>query len=186
MKRNLYIDCDGVIFNTVNFAFLEMKRLGIDTTNQEAITNYFKMVNWYYLILMGGVLNDSLNKIKTLIESMEFNLVAVETHRCSYNEGVVKDDIFRRVLPDIKVISVPKKIKKQWAVKAEGNFLIDDALDKVLDWIEGGGIGILYSSKTDHLIYPYELENNQSYFITNNLLDLLIINNYYKDKVYTR
>ena len=37
--RSLYIDCDGVILDTITVAFNDMKKLGIDTTNQEAITD---------------------------------------------------------------------------------------------------------------------------------------------------
>ena len=31
--RDLYIDCDGVTLNTIKPAFVEMKKIGIDTTN---------------------------------------------------------------------------------------------------------------------------------------------------------
>jgi len=185
--RNLYIDCDGVILDTVKFAFLEMKSLGIDITNQEKVTKYFKEIDWNYLIDKGGVLNNSLEKIKTLNESNLFNLVCILTHRCSYLEGVVKTNNFKETIPGVKVITVPKKIQKHHAVNSHGNILIDDAVDKVLAWVIDGGIGILFKEDIDTLIMPFELNDKQPYFITNNLLDIIDINNLLNEvKVYKK
>ncbi len=179
--RNLYIDFDGVMFDTVTYAFLEMKRLGIDTTNQDEITNYFKKVDWNYLIDKAGVLNNSIQKIEKLIESKEFLLVEVATHRCSFNEGIIKTDDLKSRIHNLKVTTIPKKIEKHFALNAKGNILIDDAESKILGWIHDGGIGILFSNKVDHLIYPYELGDNP-YFITNDLLDCIKVNDFYKEK----
>ena len=183
--RDLYIDCDGVIFNTIEIAFLEMKELGVDIKDQDAITNYFKECDWDKLITLGGTINDSIEKIKIIIEENSFNYVAVATHRCSYIEGVIKTNRFKELIPHLKIITIPKKIGKHFAIPANGNLLIDDALDKIIDWTNHGGIGILFSTKVDRLIYPYELGDN-NYFITNNLLDSLIVNNLYKEKTYSK
>lgn len=186
MKKYLYIDCDGVILDTVTYAFKEMKELGVDLTNQDAITNYFKNVNWQDLIDQGGILNNSLEKIMSLKDSQEFESVIVLTHRCSFNEGVVKTNNFNQKIPGVKVITVPKIIKKNFAVKPEGNFLIDDDIKKITDWVNDGGIGIWFNQDVNCLIYPFELNNNQPYFITNNLLDLLKINEYFNEKIYIK
>ncbi len=179
--RDLYIDFDGVTYDTVKLAFLEMKKLNIDLNNDDAITDYFKYVDWQYLINEAGILNDSIKKIKILIESNEFNIVQIATHRCSYQEGVIKTNELHRQLPILKVITIPKKIQKHHALNARGNILIDDAKDKIINWNKDGGIGILFSQNVDHLIYPYELFDNP-YFITNDLLDALVINNLFKEK----
>ena len=182
--RSLYVDFDGVLFDTITYAFLEMKRLGVDLSNDDAITEYFKYVDWKYLIEQGGVLNDSIKKLEFLIESNEFERVEVATHRCSYNEGVIKTNDLNNRLPKLKVTTIPKKIEKHYALKAEGNILIDDAKQKVIDWINDGGIGILFSQKVDHLIYPYEFNN--PYYITNNLLDALVVNKLESKKTYRK
>ena len=145
--RYLYIDCDGVIFNTIHLAFLEMERLGIDTKDDDAIFNYFKTVDWNYLMDNGGIINDSIDKIKILIEANCFSSVSIATHRCSYTEGIIKTDKFNKLIPDVKIITIPKKIGKHYAVPAKDNFLIDDDVNKVKDWINAGGIGILFNSK---------------------------------------
>jgi len=94
MKRDLYIDCDGVIFDTIKYAFNEMRRLGVDLSNDELITKYFKEVDWNNLITKSGIINNIINKINLLKESDVFDLVCVLTHRCSWNEGVIKDEKF--------------------------------------------------------------------------------------------
>lgn len=179
--RSLYIDFDGVLFDTIKIAFQEMEKLGVDLKDDDAITNYFKKVDWLHLIYDGGVLNNSIEKIKILIESNEFERVEVATHRCSYQEGVIKTNDLRTRIPDLKVTTIPKNIEKHHALNSRGNILIDDAKKKVLNWIKDGGIGILFSNKVDHLIYPYELDDNP-YFITNDLLDTLTVNNLFKNE----
>ena len=184
VMRDLYIDCDGVIFNTIKPAFKEMEELGIDLNNQDAITEYFKYCDWKKLIQIGGQINNSIEKIKILQESNCFNTVNVATHRCSYTEGVIKTDIFKALIPNVKIITIPKKIGKHFALPANNHILIDDAKDKVIDWIKHGGIGILFLESVDRLIYPNEFDNE--YFITNDLLDIFKINDYYKEKTYKK
>ena len=182
--RNLYIDCDGVIFDTVKLAFAEMKKLNVDISNDDAITDYFKKVDWSYLINKSGPINNSIEKIKELIESQEFESVQVATHRCSFPEGAIKEKEFKLLIPNLKIVTIPKKIEKHHALNARENILIDDAKSKVINWINDGGIGILFSQKVDHLIYPNEFDN--PYYITNDLLDALVINNLLKEKTYRK
>ena len=183
--RYLYIDCDGVTLNTIKPAFLEMKELGVDLKDEDAITDYFRKCDWNKLIRIGGQINDSLNKIQMLHESCEFECVTIATHRCSFDEGSIKINEFNNKIPDINVITIPKKIPKHFALKAEGNILIDDAKSKITEWVNDGGIGILFSENVDRLIYPEELDN-PNYFITNDLLDALVVNKLYKEKTYRK
>lgn len=183
--RCLYLDFDGVLFDTVKFAFAEMKNIGVNLKDDDAITEYFKKVDWNYLINNGGVLNNSIEKIKQLIDSNEFEIVEVATHRCTFQEGVIKTNDLKNRIPELKVTTIPKNIKKHHALNSRGNILIDDAKEKILTWIEDGGIGILFSQNVDHLIYPYELGDN-NYFITNDLLDALTVNNLFKEKTYRK
>ena len=183
--KDLYIDCDGVIFNTINIAFLEMKKIGVDLTNDDAITNYFRNCNWSKLIDEGGTINDSIEKIKIMIEEGCFDYIAVATHRCSYNEGLVKTNKFKELIPSLKIITIPKRIGKHHAIPVQNNILIDDALDKIINWVNHGGIGIYFRTDVNKLIYPGEV-NNDNYFITNDLLDALVVNSLYKEKTYSK
>ena len=182
--RDLYIDCDGVIFNTIKPAFKEMKEMGIDLNNQDAITEYFKNCDWHKLIHTGGQINNSIEKIKQLADSNVFNTVNVATHRCSYIEGVVKTEIFNELIPNVKIITIPKRLGKHFALPANNHILIDDAKSKVIDWIKHGGIGVLFSEDVNRLIYPQEFNND--YFIINDLLDVIKVNDYYKEKTYKK
>ena len=78
------------------------------------------------------------------------------------------------------------KLKKNFAVKPNGNYLIDDDIKKVMDWIHDGGIGIWFNKETNSLIEPFSLAINQSCFITNDLLDLFKVNECFKDKTYVK
>ena len=175
MKRNLYIDCDGVIFDTIIVAFSDMELLGIDTKDDLMITKYFQNIDWINLINRSGQINDSCKKIIELANSNIFNNVAVATHHCSYNEGKMKKIKFNELLPNIQVFNIPKKIEKHFALKANKNILVDDSLKKINGWINAEGYGVLFKKDVDTLIYP---TNDAPYFITNDLSDLKIINDY--------
>ncbi len=175
MKRDLYIDCDGVIFDTMVIAFSDMELMGIDTTNQEAITNYFRSINWEDLIKRSGEINNSCMKILKLKASNVFNLVAIATHHCSYLEGKVKKDKFNKLLPNVQVFNIPRNIEKHHAVKAKDNILVDDSRKKIIGWINAGGYGVLFDKNTSNLEFP---TNEKPYFITNDLNSLVFINNY--------
>ena len=66
--RSLYVDFDGVLFDTVTYAFLQMKKMGVDLTDDDAITDYFTKANWQELINQGGVLNDSIKKCNLITD----------------------------------------------------------------------------------------------------------------------
>ena len=59
LMRDLYIDCDGVIYNTVKYAFEEMKKLGVNLKDEDAITDYFVHCDWNKLMTEGGIINDA-------------------------------------------------------------------------------------------------------------------------------
>lgn len=183
MKRDLYIDCDGVIFDTMTNAFIEMEMLGIDTSDELAVTKYFQNVNWHELIQKSGQINDSIRKILLLKESNLFNNVAIATHHCSYLEGQTKSMKFQELMPSVQVINIPKKIPKHYAVNSHGNILVDDSRKKIVDWINDGGYGVLFKQDIDSLTYPTV---TNPYFIINDLMDLVLINEFLDKYVTTK
>ena len=183
MKRDLYIDCDGVIFDTITNAFIEMEMLGIDTSDELAITNYFQNVNWHELIQKSGQINDSIRKILLLKESNLFNNVAIATHHCSYLEGQVKSMEFQELMPSVQVFNIPKKIPKHYAVNSHGNILVDDSRKKIIDWINDGGYGVLFKQDINSLTYPTV---TKPYFTINDLMDLVLINEFLDKYVSTK
>ncbi len=180
MKRNVYIDCDGVIFDSETLAFKEMGMMGI--TDNDEITEYFKNADWLTLFESGGVINDAVNKIRDLYNSNNFEEIAILTHVCSFREAVFKTETFENLLPEITTITIPKIISKHEVegIIVQNNFLIDDSKVKIANWIAAGGIGILFDKSAPKLIRPFELSKNQDYFIINDLNMINYLNNFYR------
>ena len=175
MNRHLYIDCDGVIFDSIKYAFLEMEKLGVDLQDQVAIDNYFRDANWENLLSPDKIINDSIKKINELRDSWMFLGIHVLTHVSSFYEAVYKTELIEPQIEGVGVITIPRKIGKERIVNPFDNILVDDALYKVKDWINHGGIGVLFKQDVNRLIKPFEFQNDQNYFITNDLADLLEI-----------
>ncbi len=173
MNRDLYIDCDGVIYDSVKEAFLEMKSLGIDTTNQDQITEYFRNCNWEKLLRDANILNDSINKINKLVDSWMFLSIHVLTHVSSFYEAIYKTELLEPQMNRVDVITLPLGYAKEKVVNPVDNILVDDSLSKVKAWIKAGGIGVLFRSDVQGIITPFEISDDQDYFIINDLYDLL-------------
>ncbi len=176
MKKYLYIDCDGVIYNSVNLAFKEMEEMGVDTNNQVYIDNYFKHVNWDHLINKDTIINDSLKKIKDLIDSNEFFSVQVLTHISCFYEAIFKTEEIESQIPGVEVITLPRLIGKETILDPSNSILVDDALYKIKDWTKKGGIGVWFNQNVTSIVEPFEISYDQDYYITNNLEDLIKIN----------
>ena len=106
-KLKLYLDCDGVILDTINFTYKMIKERGI---SEDKIDDFFKNLSWENLIEEAGEINNSIEKIKELSKYFD---VEILTHVNSEEEIRAKFKYFTKVLPDIKLNVVPKIIKKE-------------------------------------------------------------------------
>ena len=82
---------------------------------------------------------------------------------------------------DINCFTIPVKIKKSEALPSRNSILLDDSIEKVRDWVNNSGIGILFL-KYHPLTLPTE---DKPYFIVGNILDVskvLYLKNYLKTK----
>lgn len=136
----LYLDCDGVILDTINMSYKMIKNKGL--TNEKDIEHFYKNLSWEELIIEAGEINNSIEKIKELTKVYD---VEILTHVNSDGEIIAKLNYFKEVLPEVKVIAVPKEIKKADAVDPKGNILVDDFLGNLDYWHEKGGISIKFS-----------------------------------------
>ena len=116
----LYLDCDGVILDTINMSYKMIKNKGL--TNEKDIEHFYKNLSWEELIIEAGEINNSIEKIKELTKVYD---VEILTHVNSDGEIIAKLNYFKEVLPEVKVIAVPKEIRKADAVDPKGNILID-------------------------------------------------------------
>lgn len=147
---DLYLDCDGVILDTIDKTYEWMQLEHLDITDANLVHEYFvNRVNWEKLIREAGVLKDSLKKIKKL-KAMGIYDIRILTTCVSVLEPLIKTDYFKKELPDIPVITVPWLVKKDSVVDARNSILVDDSKQNILFWREAGGVGLHFiKEKTD-------------------------------------
>lgn len=144
----LYLDCDGVILDTINMSYKMIKNKGL--TNEKDIEHFYKNLSWEELIIEAGEINNSIEKIKELTKVYD---VEILTHVNSDGEIIAKLNYFKEVLPEVKVMAVPKEIRKADAVDPKVNILVDDFLGNLDYWHEKGGISIKFSDSGKKCIY---------------------------------
>lgn len=167
--QKLYLDCDGVILDTVaNDIYEKLASMGIFTEKERS--EYFAKLNWEEYIVERGEINNACEKI---IELCKYFDVEILTHVHSENEGKAKTKYFAKKIPSVKITTVPKSINKADFVEAKGSILVDDYLPNLDYWSQKGGVSIKYSDSGKKCKY---------YTITD-LLDLINIDFKVKQKV---
>lgn len=162
----LYLDCDGVILDTINRSYQMIKEAGI--TDEMEVRKFYSSISWEKLIRESGEIDNSISKIKELVKYFD---VEILTHVNSDNEAMVKKKYFAGVLPGVNVITVPKNIAKADFVDPEGAILVDDFSPNLEYWEEKGGISVKFSDSGKEC----------PYIIITDLLQLLDIE--FKNKI---
>lgn len=144
--KELYIDFDGVILDTINSSYKMLTELGIDSKDHNKTSEFYKNLNWKDFIYKTEQINNSIDCIKKIIKSDLFN-VSILTHINSLDEAIAKVEYIRTYFKDITVIPVPKKISKTQMVHTKDAILIDDYTPNLIEWEKEGGIGIRFSTK---------------------------------------
>jgi hypothetical protein len=157
----LYLDCDGVILDTINKSYQMLRESGI--TEESEVMKFYSNICWETLIRESGEINNSISKIKCLSKYFD---VEILTHVYSDSEAKAKKVYFAKVLPGINVITVPKEIKKADYVECKGAILVDDYFPNLEYWEEKGGIPVKFSDSNRPC----------SYISIMDLLELLEIN----------
>lgn len=146
--QRLYLDCDGVILDTINKSYKMLEEEGI--TEEPEVKKFYSNICWKTLIIESGQINDSISKIKKLSKYFDIEIL---THVNSENEAKVKIEYFSKELPGINVITVPKEIKKADFVDCTNAVLVDDFSSNLEYWQEKGGIPIKFSSTKEKSEY---------------------------------
>ena len=154
----LYLDCDGVILDTITTSSKMLKEEGIH--GEPAVRKFYSSIDWKKLIEVSGEINDSIQKIKELSKYFDLEIL---THVNSENEKKVKMEYFAKELPGIKVIAVPKPIMKADYVDPTNTILVDDFTSNLDYWKEKGGIPVKFSMSDKEYDYP----------VISDLLDLI-------------
>lgn len=151
--KQLYIDFDGVILDTMTMSYEELKKENIDIKNQEKVMEFFRNLDWKKLIEETDEINDSINEIKKICDSKKFN-VYILTHINSTNEMIEKIKYLHKNLPQVTVVSVPKEIPKTEVVNPSAAILIDDYSGNIKEWQKKLGIGIKFVKELEGSDYP--------------------------------
>ena len=151
--KQLYIDFDCVILDTMTRSYEELKKENIDIKNQEKVMEFFRNLDWKKLIEETDEINDSINEIKKICDSKKFN-VYILTHINSTNEMIEKIKYLHKNLPQVTVVSVPKEIPKTEVVNPSAAILIDDYSGNIKEWQKKLGIGIKFVKELEGSDYP--------------------------------
>lgn len=151
--KQLYIDFDGVILDTMTKSYDELKKENIDIKDQEKVMEFFRNTDWKRLIDETEQINDSINEIKKICASKKFN-VYILTHVNSTNEMIAKIKYLHKNLPQVTVVSVPKEIPKTEVVNPSAAILIDDYSGNIKEWQKKLGIGIKFVKELEGSDYP--------------------------------
>ena len=151
--KQLYIDFDGVILDTMTKSYEELKKENIDIKDQDKVMEFFRNTDWKKLIDETEQINDSINEIKKICASKKFN-VYILTHVNSTNEMIAKIKYLHKNLPQVTVVSVPKEIPKTEVVNPSAAILIDDYSGNIKEWQKKLGIGIKFVKELEGSDYP--------------------------------
>lgn len=144
--KNLYIDFDGVILDTIKVTYDMVDRLEINREDFEKMSEFYENLNWKKILTLTPIINDAFNDIKKIYKCGKFN-IAILTHVNSLDEAVAKINYIRKYIKEVTIIPVPREVSKTKMCKIEGAILVDDYSGNLKDWEKEGGIGIQFSSE---------------------------------------
>lgn len=180
-KINLYLDCDGVIKDTINTTLNMMVSEGYNIKDKSQIDYYFKnQADWFSIWGNSPDINDSINVIKYLDSLGIFN-ISILTKCTSRLEPFVKIRGFNMELPGIPVIIVDYNQNKSDVVDASGSFLVDDSISYVNDWNNNGGIGVHFFDESNRTTGISDLKQENGLLEISNLFNILYLLN--NDKI---
>ena len=72
--KNLYIDFDGVIMDTIRVTYDMLDRLGVDRTDSEKMKEFYANLNWKQILSLTPIINDGFECLKKIFKSNKFNV----------------------------------------------------------------------------------------------------------------
>ena len=152
--KNLYIDFDGVILDTITPVYNLAKKLNLDVKTQtKEVGLLYSKIDWETLIDESPALSDSIDNIKKLKDSKKFN-ISILTHVNSLKEAAAKIRFINGLFNDLTIIPVPKACSKTMMTQTEGAILVDDYSGNLKEWKEAGGIAVKFVKDIENGKYP--------------------------------
>ena len=147
--KNLYIDFDGVILDTITPVYNLAKKLNIDVkTQSKEIGLLYSKIDWETLIEESSELSNSISAIKKLRDSKRFN-ISILTHINSLKEAKAKIEFINNLFDDLTIIPVPKSCSKTMMTQTKNAILVDDYSGNLKEWEASGGIGVKYTKEKE-------------------------------------
>ena len=146
--RELYIDFDGVIMDTIPFLYKALEESKINFDDEQGKMIFFSTYDFSKIVNDDNILNDSINCISKLKESNLFQ-ISILTHINSLTEAIVKTNYIRKYFKDITIVLVPKQLEKTEMVHSKDAILVDDYSGNLKVWESRGGIPIKFSKEKE-------------------------------------
>lgn len=143
--KNLYIDFDGVIVDTIRVTYDMIDRLEIDIEDSEKMREFYANLNWKQILSLTPIINNGFKHIKKIYETGNYN-ITILTHVNSLDEAIAKINYIRKYAKNVTIIPVPRELPKPKMCSTKGAILIDDYSGNLIDWEKEGGIGIQFSN----------------------------------------
>lgn len=157
----LYLDCDGVILDTMDTAYRMMDEQGLDKTDGNMVNFFFINTDWNVLIYEAGIINNAILKIKRIIESNIFTEVKILTKLSgNVDEERIKRILFGKLLPSTEVITLKINDNKDEVVDPVNNILVEDSVKNAVRWKNAGGISIYFEK--NNIDYENDIINDLS------------------------
>lgn len=141
-KRNLYIDFDGVILDTITPLYSEVQKRNLKTNNE--LKDFYINYPWESIIDDDHIIGNAITDIQKIIDSDKFNL-SILTHVNSLREAVLKVKYLRKYFKDITIIPCPKDISKTKMVHTKDAILVDDYAGNLREWEKEEGISVRFN-----------------------------------------
>ena len=138
----LYLDFDGVILDTIDVTYKMYEK----NKKYKDIRDFYRTLDWNYVIEVSNPINDSINCIHNLINSSLYD-VNILTHVVTREEAIAKKKYIDNNLPSVKLITVDRDIDKCDVVDCDNSVLVDDYMGNLELWQSKGGIPIKFSDK---------------------------------------
>ena len=93
--KNLYIDFDGVISDTIEVTYKMLEDLKIDRTDIKAVRDFYRELDWKSLLEITPLINNSMDQIQEIITVQKYD-IAILTHVNSQAEAIAKINFIRK------------------------------------------------------------------------------------------
>ena len=150
--KDLYIDFDGVIYNSIDVSYKIAEEEDVNK-DYESYLQFFKNLDCCTVLEKSEEINNAFECIRKIIDSGKFN-VFILTHVVSLNEAELKVKLIKDKIKDITVIPVPKNLSKSLMVNVKEAILVDDYPENLREWKKNGGIGVRFDLDMDGKGFP--------------------------------